>query len=459
MVRALSPASVPRIGEAALNAPALLFALALGLATTLLFGALPAWQTLRVEVQSGLKQGQWKQGRWKQGNWKLRSGYLAAEAGLALVLLAGAGLLIRSSIAAQRESPGFSIENILTAKTALPVAQYPDAAAVAGAYQRMLDQLSSTPGVVSASLSSKVPLAPGSMGLTLKPESVSSGSLRSDLSTDLRFIGPRYLATMGIPLRAGREFVDTDRADSRQVMLVNETLARRLWPGEDAVGQRVRVSELNPQDPVWEVVGVTGDVRENGLMQPAPAVVYLPFRQVGTNPWQWTQQSVYLVVKTLVPPLSLAGPLLRVVKDVDTQLPVGDVQPIEQRFAASLSAARLYTLMLASLGLAGLLLTAVGIYGVVAYFVAQQRKEIALRVALGARPRTVLAFVMLQGMKPVAAGAFGEALVNQLYAVTATDPVTLTLVAGLLAVVAAAACLAPAVRIARADPIAALRGD
>jgi predicted permease len=397
----------------------------------------------------------------------VRNSYIAAEVGLALVLVSGAGLLVRSAIAARQQDPGFVAENVLTAKTALPNAQYADVESVIRAYEQILERVATIPTVSSVSVASRVPLAAGTMGLVLKQDAV-PGGLATDLSVNLHYVGPNYLTAMEIPLQAGRDFSVTDRRGAHRVILVNETLARRLWPRGDALGQTLRMPELGPNNPLWEVVGVVGDVRENGLMQPVPPAVFIPFRQIDINAWQWTQQSLYIVAKTGGPPLGLADELRQAIGEVDPQLPVGDLLSMDQRFAASLTTARLYVLLLSSLGIAGLLLTAVGIYGVVAYFVARQRGEIALRMALGATPRKVLMLAMKQGMKPVGIGllagtlmAFGftRVLTTQLYGVTASDPATLLAAIGLIAFVAALACFLPALKTTRIEPMKALRGE
>lgn len=466
IVQALTPHSVPRIGEAALNGPSLLFALCLGLGTTLLFGALPAWRSLRLDLQSGLREG----GRGSEGSVRdwVRTAYVAGEVSLALLLLAGAGLLIRSSIAALQLEPGFTMDNVLTVRTALPRAQYSSAKDIVQAFDKIIEQLVEVPGVTAVSLSSKVPMGPGSAGVVLKPGATSSDSLKSELSAEVRYIGPDYLAALGIPLRKGRDLTGFDDADSRQVVLVNETLARRLWPDSDAVGQSIRIPELNAERPVWEVAGIVGDVREDGLMQPVPGVLFIPFRQVGLSPWQWTQQSAYLIIKTRIPPLDIADQARKAVREVDSMLATGDQQTMEQRFSASIATARLYTILLTSLGAIGLLLTAVGIYGVVAYFVTRQQSELAVRVALGASPRQLMLLVVAQGMKPVAIGVaagallaqgLGQSLSSQVFMATAADPATLFAVILILAVVACAACCLPALRAVRVDPMVILRRE
>jgi putative ABC transport system permease protein len=466
VVQVFSPPSVPRLAEASLNAPSIVFALILGLATTLAFGAIPAWRTLRLDLESRLKEAG-RSGEPPARDW-VRNGYIATEVGLALALLISAGLLIRSAIAAARQQPGFDTRNVLTARTALPRAQYPAAPEVIRAYERIVDEIATSPEVSTVSLSSKVPIGPGTMGVGLRPEAITSGALRSELSPDLHYIGSDYAEALGIPIRAGREFVDRDRMGSRQVILVNETLSRILWPGQTAVGKTIRIPELNQSQPLWEVVGVLGDVKERGMMQPPPSVLYVPFRQVETNPWQWTQRSVYLIVKTRVPPLSFTERLRQAVRSVDPQLPVGDMQSMEELLRVSVSTARLYTVLLTALGATGLLLTAIGIYSVVAYFVTQRRTEIALRVALGASPGRVLLLVVKEGMKPVVIGlvagvllasGFNRLLATQLYTVQATDPSTGIAVIGLLAVVAALASFLPALRAVRIEPMSALRNQ
>lgn len=465
VAKSLGTAIVPRLGEASVDGPVLTVVLGLALACTLLCGMAPALRAARLDLQSAL--GQVGRGTAGLGRDGARNAYIAVEVGLALVLLVAAGLLIRTGVAAQRVDPGFVSGRVVTGRTALPPAVYKTAGEVVGAYERILETLAGEPGVDSAALTTKVPLGASGMGEVLKPNAVAP-PLKEELAAELRYVSAGYFATMRIPLLRGREFSRHDRAGSAQAVVVDESLARRLWPGGDAVGQALRLPEFDTGDPVWVVAGVVADVHDNGLMADPPAVVYVPFEQVPIQPWQWTEQSLYLVARTRTGTLDGSGLLHVALQGVDSNLPLGDVRTMDQRLERSISTARFYTLLLTILGLCGLVLTAAGIYGVVAYCVTRQRAEIGIRMALGATRGAVLLFVVRQGMRPVFTGvgfgivaslAVSRTLAADLYGAGAMDPLTLTAVACVLAAVAVLACYVPARQAAKVDPMIALRGE
>jgi predicted permease len=465
LVTKLNLEAIPRLDQAGLNVPVLLLALCLGFLSTLVAGLWPAIRAAQVDIETVLRQG----GRGATGLARdsARSAYIAAEVALALVLLVSAGLLIRTAIAAQRVRPGFSPDNVVSGRTALPTAVYRDGKDAALAYENILEKLREQPGVMSAALTSKVPLSRSTVGLSIKQNAIST-PLKQDIATELHYISDGYFATMRIPLKRGREFTRHDRADSTQVILVSDGLARRLWPGGPAIGETIRIPELEGRSEAWQVVGVVSDVRANGLLSEAPLVIYIPLEQVTTNPWHWIEQSLYLVARTRTEAISMSGLLQRALNQVDPELPLGDVRTMNQRLARSASLARFYTLILTLLGACGLLLTMAGIYGVVAYFVSRQRAEIGLRLALGSSASGVLLLIIRQGMRPVLLGVSvgllaslmtTRLLASQLYGVSATDPFTLLSVTSILILVAVFACYLPARQAARLDPMVALRNE
>jgi len=458
-------AVVPRVGEVNVDGTVLTVLIGLAVVCTLLSGTLPAIRAAYLEPQSALVQAERSVAGLARD--RTRQTYIAIEVGLALVLLVAAGLLIRTAIAAQTVRPGFVPDRVVTGRTALPSTAYKTADQVAGTYERILNTLASQPGVHAASLTSKVPLGTSSMGISLKPDAVAP-PLRYESSTELQYVSSGYFSTMQVPLLSGREFNAHDRAGSIQVAIVNQTLARRLWPGRDAVGQQLRLPELDSDSPLQQVIGVVADVHDNGLMAAPPAVLYIPIAQVPINPWHWTEQSLYLVARTQTDSLATSELLRTALQNVDPELPLGDVLTMDQRLARSVSAARFYTLLLTILGLCGLLLTAAGIYGVVAYFVSRQRAEIGIRMALGATRGNVVLFVIRQGMLPVLAGTclgilasliVSRVLAAQLYGVDTTDPLTFAAVTSTLLGIAALACYVPARQAAKIDPVIALRSE
>ena len=453
---------VPRIGEAALDPVTLLFALGVTFASSLFFGASPAWQAARQDVQSGLREG----GRTSETSVKsrLRDVFIIGQVSLSLMLLMSAGAFIEAALRAERVKPGFAATHVLTARTALPAARYSDAAQLANTYRRMREEIARQPGVISAALTSKAPLTPGDMGVMIKRDAVST-PLREDVAVELRFVSPDYLRTMGIPLEQGREFTLRDKANTPHVAMVSQTLASRLWPGGSAVGQVVRVPELEGE-PTWRIAGVASDVHENGLLAKYPAVLYVPIEQLSKNAWHWAGQSLYLAARTKMKANEAARQMEETVHHIDPDLPLGDRATMEQRVAGSIAAARLYSFLLMLLGVSGLLLTTGGIYGVVAYFVSRQTGEIGVRMALGASGATVLWWVVKQGMKPVLLGIVCGLLfsflllrvaAHQLYGVESADWWTAAAVIVVVGVTAMAACSIPARRASRIDPIAAIR--
>ncbi len=467
VVRSLDLYHVPRLDQANINAFIFLFAFGLALLCTFVSGLLPALRAAQVDIQSVLRRG----GRSIANSTRdsARNIYIAVEFALAVVLLVGAGLLIRRAIAAEQIRPEFSPKRLVTGQTALPLNAYPRSEQVIQTYDRILQQLRSEPGVVNAALASKVPLSTSNAGLVLKSNSVQSPLLR-DVSTELHYISDSYLATMQIPLLAGREFSLHDRAETAQVALVNSRLAHRLWPNHSAVGQVIRVPELAGHSDGWRVVGVVADVRDNGALEDSPPVLYVPFRQVSTNPWHWVGQSLFLAFRRRsdVGKISDVELLRRPLAKVDPELPLGGVGTMDSRIERSVSALRLYTRVLVALGLCGLLLTVIGIYGLVSYFVNRQRPEIGVRLALGSSKRAVSLLIIRQGMRPVLIGlifgtiasvALTHLLAHQLYGIDSTDPVTMLLVCSACVSAAVCACYFPARRAACVDPIVALRAE
>jgi putative ABC transport system permease protein len=294
-----------------------------------------------------------------------------------------------------------------------------------------------------------------------------SPPLEKELAAELRYISPNYFSVLRIPLQRGRDFSIRDKADSTRVMIINRTLARRLWPHGMTAPPVIRVPELEA-GPAWQVVGVVADVRDNGLLAEPPPTVYIPVEQVSQNPWHWTGQSMFVVARTQANPALFIRPVEKAVHRVDPDLPLGDVATMEDRLANSTNTAELYSFLLVLLGVSGLILTAGGIYGVVAYFVSRQTQEIGIRIALGASSSRILVSIFRQAMRPVVLGitlglalslALMPTLSAQVYGINSQVP--MTTLAAVLAVVATAlvACYLPARRAARVDPIIAIRDE
>jgi predicted permease len=463
---ALTPPGVPRLEEASVDGSVLAFAFGLALLSSVVFGLAPALRAARSNVTDALKAG----GRGQAGgerDW-VRSLLITGEVALALLLLVGAGLLIRSGIEAGRVGLGFDPAGVITARLALPETEYAETTRAEATFVRLAEEAGQLAGVRVAALTSGTPMAPGggSNGL------IAEGKARDPenvVDTQLRIVSPDYFRAMGIPLRRGRGFDAQDRRGATKVMVLSEAAAAALFPGQDALGRRVYCCEPGPDGgPDYKtVVGIAADVRSRGPLRPVVAEFYLPIAQVPHEAWTWIQRSMYLVARVESgDPSTLLPGLRALVSRTDPDVPLFNVQTMDERIAGSLATARFNTLLLTLLGAIGLILSAIGIYGMIAYFVTQRTAEIGVRMALGATRRDVIRLVLRQAAVPIALGlaagllasfAATRALSAQLVGVERSDPVTLVAVIGTLAVTALAAALVPARRAASVDPTQALR--
>ena len=461
-----APAGVPRLEQAALDTPVLLFSLAVAVVSALVFGLVPAARTARADVQDALREG----GRGSRGSLseRLRGSLVIAEVALAVTLLIGAGLLIRSAIHLQQAELGFDPSGVMSARIALPATQYEHPAAVTSAYERIVAGVEASPGVDVAAATTQAPLGPGGNSNGIIPEGKPL-SVESAIDSRLRIVTSGYFEALRIPLRAGRAFTDADIAGAPRVMIINESLARRAFPGESAIGKRVVCCEGAPDDPRYKtIVGVVGDTRWRGPgVEPSPEF-YLPIRQAPAEAWTWIQRSMTVVARTSGDPAQLAATIRAGVAAVDPTVPTYDVATMEERLGRSLAQSRFNTFLLTTLGIIGLLLASVGLYGVLAYLVVQRSHEIGVRMALGATARDVIVLVTRQGLQLVVAGVTIGVLIallatrllrELLVGVTPTDPATL---AGVVVVLISAGVLAsvvPARRATRVDPMQALSAN
>ena len=455
---AFSPEGVPRLEQARINGIVLTFALLLAIAASVLFGLVPAWRASRVDVNAALKES--GRGAGSRGPRDLvRSTLVAVEVALALVLLVSAGLLIRTAIAMQRIAPGFEPAGVFTGRVLLPATKYRDPAALLAVSKEIETAVARIPATSSVALASALPAARG-FNNGLLPEGRAL-ELRNVTQSDGVVVTPGYFETMRVPVVRGRGFTDADRMGSQLVVILNQTAAQLMWPGEDALGKRL--TSANPLGPTT-VIGLAGDVRIGGPSEPAPPTFYVPLAQMNAEGWGWTP-SLYVAVRTVADPATLGPAVRRVIATIDPAIPLFSTLTMEERMAGSIETARFNTLLLAMLGGVGLLLSAVGVYGVVSYFATQRTSEIGIRLALGATPHDVQRLVVGQAIGPVGAGvlagtvaAFFAArlLASQLVNVRATDPLTFGAVAGGLFTVALLAALVPARRAARLDPTRAL---
>lgn len=462
---AMSPEGVPRLDQAGVNGTVLLFALIAAVVSALVAGLVPAIATANLDLRSAINEG----GRTAAiPRERLRFVLVTAEVGVALVLLVGAGLLVRSALRLQTVDPGFDPRGVLAARVTLPGTGYEDPARVVRTFDGIAEALSAAHGVEAAAVTSSAPMGTENRNSNgLLPEGRAFDP-KDIVNVQLTMIGGDYLDVMRIPLIRGRAFTEADRRDAPLVMMLNETAARRLFPGEDAVGKRVGCCESGPGNtPVLKtVVGIVGDVRAWGLQEDTPPQFYLPMAQAPPVAWTWIQRSMTLVVRgDTLEPASLTGVLRRVVREIDPTVPLYSVATMDQRLATSMAATRFNTILMLVLGTSGLLLAAIGIYGVITYMVTQRQRDIAIRVALGAPARDVVRMVIAQGMRPVAVGigiglivalAASRVLTSHVFGITTRDPVTMVVVIVVLIVAALSAAAIPARRAARVDPARAL---
>jgi putative ABC transport system permease protein len=460
-LQALEPGTIPRLDEIGVNGTALAFALGVSVVTGLLFGLAPAVRLMRYDLAGGLVEG----GRWMAGHrsaGRTRSLLVLAEVALACVLLVGAALLLTSFIRLQGVDPGFAPRGILTARLTLPRARYDDSTRQAAFADALLAQARSLPGVRSAALASDAPVGDGPPYWSFAVAGVEQPPPDVVQDAVVFRITPDYFGTFGIPLVRGRLFEASDRGDAAPVAVVSEGFSRRYWPDRSPLGARITLGDPEDSTSVWmTVVGVVGDVRQEGPAAAAYPQLYLPLAQV-------TSRSLLIALRTSGEPLTLTPALKRAISAIDPNLALGRVATMDERVAGTLARPRVNAVLLAGFAATALILAALGIYSVIAYGVVQRTRELGIRMALGARRDDVLGLVLRQGMAPVLAGLAlglgGAAVASRvlrglLYGVGGIDPITYAGVAAFLAAVALLASYLPARRAALADPVVALRNE
>ena len=457
---ALAPADLPRLEAVRLDSTVLAFALALTVASGALFGLVPALQGSLATLGDRLRAGP-RGGTGRAGQSRLRRVLVATEVALAIVLLAGAGLLLRSFARLRDVDPGFRATGISTFSITLSPLRYPDEDRRRVFATSLLTRLRALPGVASAALSFGLPLSGGSFGLTFEIDGRSAISGPNEPRAQIRNASTDYFRTLGIPIVRGRGFTDDDRASSRPVVLVSEATARRFWPNEDPIGQVVRTGwRQGGRQLGGEIVGIVGDVRQFSLTQQQPTGhLYVPFAQ-------WPLDELSVVIRSGGESATVLTAARGVVRELDAELPVYNAYPLDQLVAQSVAERRFYAMTLAAFAAAAMALAAVGIYGVIAYSVQQRSRELGIRLALGASRERVVAMVLRQAVLLVAAGtavgllaaaALSRVLQGLLFEVNLRDPLTFTVVPLILGAVAMLACVLPARRAMAVDPASAIR--
>jgi putative ABC transport system permease protein len=455
---------LPHSLEVGLDAKVLGFTAAVSIAAGVLAGVLPALRLTRGDVSQSLKQGLGRTDS-DSGGHRTRSILVVSEVALSLMLLVGAGLMIRSFQRLHGVNPGFDSHNVLTMTAMVARAKFPEPVQEVNFFEQVLRRVRALPGVESAGVVDDIPLDNGGSHQPIAIEGHPVVPMSEQPEVDVRLISAGYMSSLHIPVLRGRDLSDTDIAGRQAVVLISESMARQFWPGEDALGKHLTLTFF--PDAVREVAGIVGDVKLDGLDQTRPsAALYFPLDQVSVPAnGGWTSIPMTLVVRSA----SAAGMVLAVsnaVHEVDREVPLRDILTMDDLVANSLSQQRFNMLLLGAFAGLALLLAAVGIYSVLSYSVRRSVREIGIRLALGARPGDVLRKVVVEGMKPTLLGlavggagalALGRVVSSLIFDVKPTDPITFLAVTVLLAVIALLACIIPAYRATKVDPMVALR--
>lgn len=451
----LAPDNIPRMNEVGVDARVFLFTLGISLVTGIVFGLVPAVHAAKPDVNEALKEGSRGSTKGAAGK-RTRNALVSLEVALSLMLLIGAGLMVRSFFRLQQENLGFDPANVLTATLTLPASRYPEDSQQSAFFQQALSQLQTTPGVQSVAATSALPLTINVAGSDFRIEGQPEPEPGKEMIIHTIVATPGYFRTLGIPLLKGRDFSDRDTSDAPATAIINNDLARTYFGTEDPIGKRISFDDRQ----TWiSIIGVSGDIKQLGLDSSTKPEVYFPYQQVPSS-------RMSLVVRTSGDPMSLSTALKTQIRAIDKDLPAGEAVTMEERLAESNSGRRFNMLLLSAFALVALLLAIVGIYGVMSYSVSQRTHEIGIRMAVGARPGDVFRLVIRQGMIlaviGVAVGLIGafaltRLMVTMLFGVEPTDPLTFFGITALLTAVALVACYLPGRKATKVDPMVALR--
>ncbi len=459
VVRAMNPGNIPRLEDIEINGAVVAFTFGASLATGILFGLAPAWRAIKIDLNTSLKAG----GRSGQGDGglhlrrhSLRGLLVVSELALSLMLVIGAGLLVRSFVRLQRVPPGFTADRVLTMQVAANGAKYRQDKAVAQFYREIESRISHLPGVKAEGVVSVLPLT-GTVGWGGINVEGYAPPPRQELQVDMRIASTDYFRAMEIPLLKGRYFSEHDNADMPPAVIIEEKFAQRFWPHDNPIGKHLW---FDPKKP-FTIVGVVGVVKQYGLETDGKIATYFPAQQQPSN-------GMFLVARASSDAAALSGAVVREIHAVDPNVAVYGIRTMQDRLYDSLARQRFSSTLLGAFAAFALLLAAVGIYGVMSYLVTQSTHDIGVRVALGARPGNIIGLVVGQGMELAAIGilaglagaaALTRVMASLLFGVSATDAVTFAAVAVLLAATAFAATVIPARRATRVDPMVALRDE
>ena len=466
-LQGLVPPEMALLTSLNLDTRILAFTLLISILTGVIFGLVPALQSANIDLNDALKQTSTR----ATSTGRLRNALIVSEVALSLVLLVGAGLLIQTLFQLFRQYSMLEPEKVLTLRTVLPRESWGDREGKYSSpqqrnnfYEQVLQRVEHMPGVVSAGYSTSVPLLWKGGTSGFYPEGVKDPIPGMAYDANHRQVTPDYLKTMNIPLRQGRYFTKGDNEHALPVAIINETMARQYWPGENALGRRFKIGDPDdPERPWTTIVGIVADVRQMGIDEPVKAEMYLPNRQITHNPWFIPRD---LAIRTNGDPMQLVGGVRQAIREVDPDQPVSNVATMAEVLGDEAAQRRMGMIMLVAFASLALVLASIGIYGVLAYFVTQHTNEIGVRLALGATPHNILFLVLKKGMGLTLIGvaigvaasfAFTRWMSSMLFGVKASDPLTFVAVPLLLGLVALLACAIPARRATKVDPMVALR--
>jgi putative ABC transport system permease protein len=459
-LQGLVPAEMALSASLRLDTRILIFTLAISVVTGIIFGLVPALQAANLDLNDALKQTAAR----VTSTGRLRNTLIVFEVALSIVLLIGAGLLIQTLFQLFRQYSVLEPEKVLTMRTILPREKYKEPQQRDNFYQQVLQRVEHLPGVVAAGYSTSVPLMWKGGANGFHPEGIKAPPPGIAYDANHRQVSTNYLKAMNIALRQGRYFESSDNAQSMPVAIINETMARQYWPGENALGRRFKIGDSDNNERPWmQIIGIVADVRQMGIDEPVKAEMYFPYQQITHNPWFIPRD---LAIRTTGATSNLVASVRQIIREVDPDQPVSNVATMSEVLGEEAAQRRMGMIMLVGFATLALLLASLGIYGVLAYFVTQHTNEIGVRQALGATPRNILFLVLKKGMGLtligvglglMAAFALTRLMSAMLFGVKASDPLTFVTVPLLLVAVALLACYLPARRATKIDPLVALR--
>ena len=467
VVLSVGPSVLPRLSEVSLSVPVVSFAALLALATTMLFGAVPAWQLSRTNASEALKDG--ARGGSSGARAAMRRALVVCQVSVAMVLLVGAGLLLKSYARVISVPSGFDPGSVLTARVTAPSGRYSDLAAVSGFFTRVVDRTRSLPGVEAAGASSGLPLAvaSGDWGFDIEGRPRLNG--RSPGRADWYVVTPGYFEALRIPLRRGRLPLETDTETAPGVIFLNETAAKTMFPGQDPIGKRVRLSRTTGPDQPWRTItGIVADVRQRGLDADLRTEMFIPYRQFQHFSANVQARAMTVVARTSGEPGALVPSLRAELRRIDPQVPLADARAMTDVMSASVADRRVHLLLVGTFAFLAIVLATIGVYGIIAYDVLQRTREIGIRVALGASRGSVLSLMLRRGLALVglgsliglvAAAVLTRPFAGLLFEVGPRDLAVFASVAALLGAAGALASYLPSWRATRVDPLIALRHD